>query len=132
MIDVDILDTTYQYIITTFLLNTMLHHVGMLCIIETHEQLQYDMEEQNLEWMTVGQWYNTSTCKKLHGILLRVLLQMQELTDMISCVLLMHIKKSINHLVIMSALVGVFHHQQIQQQKYYICSVQPYILSISG
>ena len=30
MIYVDILDTTYQDIITTFALNTMLHHVGML------------------------------------------------------------------------------------------------------
>ena len=48
MTDVDILDTTYQYIITTFVLNTMLHHVGMLLIIETYEQLQYDTDEQNL------------------------------------------------------------------------------------
>ena len=46
MIDVDILDTTYQDIITTFVLNTMLHHVGILWIIETHEQLQYDMEKK--------------------------------------------------------------------------------------
>ena len=37
MIDVDMLDTTYQYIITTFVLNKMLHHVCMLWIIETHE-----------------------------------------------------------------------------------------------
>ena len=29
MIDVDIFDTNYQEIITTFVLNTMLHHVGM-------------------------------------------------------------------------------------------------------
>ena len=47
IIDVDILDTTYQDIITTFVLNTMLHHVGMLWIIETHEQLQYDMDKHN-------------------------------------------------------------------------------------
>ena len=30
MIDVDILDITYQEIITTFVLNTMLHHIGMV------------------------------------------------------------------------------------------------------
>ena len=42
MIDVDNLKTTYQYIFTTFVLNTMLHHVGMLWTIETNEQLQYD------------------------------------------------------------------------------------------
>ena len=39
----------------------------MLWVIETHEQLQYDMDKHNSEWMTVGPWYNTSICKKLHG-----------------------------------------------------------------
>ena len=67
MIDVDIINTTYQDIFTTFVFNTMLHHVVMLCIIETHEQLQYDMDIQNLDWMTGGPWYNMSICKKLHG-----------------------------------------------------------------
>ena len=59
MIDADQLNNTYQYIITTFLFNIMLHHVGMLWIIETHEQLQYDMEKHNPECMTCGPWYNT-------------------------------------------------------------------------
>ena len=63
----DILDTTYQDIITNFVLNTMLHHVGMLCIIETNKQLQYDMEKHNSEWITGGPWYNTYIYKKLHG-----------------------------------------------------------------
>ena len=49
MIDMDHLNTTYQDIITTFVLNTMLHHVGMLWIIETHEKLQYDMDRHNSE-----------------------------------------------------------------------------------
>ena len=62
------LNTTYQHIIPTFVLNTMLHHVGMLLLIETHEQLQYDMDKQNSEWMTGGPWYNTSICNKLNGI----------------------------------------------------------------
>ena len=44
MIYVDIMNTAYQYIITTFVLNKMLQHVGMLWIIENNEQLQYDME----------------------------------------------------------------------------------------
>ena len=39
MIDVDNLNSAYQDIITTFVLNTMLHHVGMLWIFETHEKL---------------------------------------------------------------------------------------------
>ena len=56
IIDVDIMNTTYQDIITTFVLNTMLHHVGILWMIENHEQLQYDMEIQNSDWMTGGPW----------------------------------------------------------------------------
>ena len=57
MIDVDFLDTTYQEIITTFVLNTMLHHVGMLWIIENHEELKYDMDIQDSYWLTGGPWY---------------------------------------------------------------------------
>ena len=59
MIDVGIFNTTYQDIITTYVLNKMLHHVGMLWIIKTHEQLKYDMEKNNSEWMIGGPWYNT-------------------------------------------------------------------------
>ena len=58
MIDVGNLNNTYQYILTTFVLNTMLHHIGMLWIIETHEQLKYYMDKHNSEWMTGGTWYN--------------------------------------------------------------------------
>ena len=42
----------------------MLHHVGMLWIIENHEKLQYDMDKQNSDWMTGGPWYNTCICRK--------------------------------------------------------------------
>ena len=44
MISMDKMNTTYQDIITLFVLNTMLHHVGILWIIETLEQLQYNTE----------------------------------------------------------------------------------------
>ena len=54
MIDMDNMNTTYQDIITSFVLNTMLYHVGMLWIIEANEQLKYDMDKHNLDWMTVG------------------------------------------------------------------------------
>ena len=112
MIYVGIMNTKYQDIITTFVLNTMLHHVGMLWINKTHEQLKYDVEEQNSEWMTGFLWYNTSICKKIH---LRGLLEMQELTDIISCDVLMQMKMSISHLVIVSAAVGVVHFKKIHQ-----------------
>ena len=67
MIDLDILETDYQKIITSFVLKKMLHHVGMIWMIENHEDLKYDMESQNSDWMTGGPWYNTYFCKKLCG-----------------------------------------------------------------
>ena len=67
MIYVDSINTTYQDKTTTFVLNTMLHYVFMLWIIETQEHLQYDTDKQNSECMTGGPWYNTSICKQLHG-----------------------------------------------------------------
>ena len=67
IIDVDIMNTKYEDIITTFVLNKMLQHVDMLWIIETQEHLKYDTDKQNSECMTGGPWYNTSICKQLHG-----------------------------------------------------------------
>ena len=67
MIDLDLLETNYQEVITTFLLNTMLHCFGLIQIIENHEELKYDMDIQNSDWLTCGPWYNTSIFNKLHG-----------------------------------------------------------------
>ena len=61
------MNTNYKDIITSFVLNTVLHHVGMSCIIETHEQLKYDMDKHNPYWIKGDPWYNTYICKKLHG-----------------------------------------------------------------
>ena len=97
----------------------MLHHVGLFWIIETHKQLQYDMYKHNSDWMRGGTWYNTSICKKLHGKCLRDLLGEQELTYIISCVLLMQMKNNIHNLVMMTEAVEFFHYHQIQQHKYW-------------
>ena len=67
MISMDKMNTTYQDIITLFVLNTKLHHFGMLWIIETDQHLEYDMDKHNSYWMTGGPWYNTYICKKLNG-----------------------------------------------------------------
>ena len=76
----DKMNTIYQYIITAFVLNKMLHHVGMLWIIETHEQLKYYMDRHNSNWMTSGPWYNTSICRKLHGNVIEGFIR-NEITD---------------------------------------------------
>ena len=55
------MNSNYNDIITSFVLNTVLHHIGMSWIIETHEQLKYYMEKQNPDRITDGPWYNTYT-----------------------------------------------------------------------
>ena len=57
------MNTKYKYIVTLFVLNTLLHHVGMSWIIITHDKLRYDMDKHNLDWTTGGTWYNTSILK---------------------------------------------------------------------
>ena len=41
------MNTNYDEIITQFLLNTILHHVGMSWIIRTNKQLEYDIDKHN-------------------------------------------------------------------------------------
>ena len=67
MIDLNPLEANYQEIITNFALDTILQHVGMIWIIENHEDLKYDMEIQYSDWMTGGPWYNTYICNKIQG-----------------------------------------------------------------
>ena len=47
----------------------MLHHVGMIWIIENREELKYDMDILNSDCLTGGPWYNTSIFKKSQGTL---------------------------------------------------------------
>ena len=39
------MNINYKDIITSFVLNTVLHHVGISWIIEIHEQLKYDIKK---------------------------------------------------------------------------------------
>ena len=100
------------------MLNTLLHHVGMSLIIETHEHLKYDIDKHNPYWITGGPWYNTSICKKYMIQCLNNLLEMQELADIISSVIVMQMRNSSHHLLMMLAAVVVMRYHQIQQQNH--------------
>ena len=89
------------------MLNTLLHHVGISWIIETHEQLKYDTEKNDPDWITGGTWYNTSICKNYAEQCLKSLLKMQELIDIISCTLLMQMRRSSHHHLMMVEAVVV-------------------------
>ena len=53
--------------VTKFVLNTVLQHIGLSWIIESNQKFEYDIDKHNTYWLTNGPWYNTSICTKLHG-----------------------------------------------------------------
>ena len=48
------MNTNYEYIITSFVWNILLQHVGILWIIEAHKQLKYDIYKHNQYWIRCG------------------------------------------------------------------------------
>ena len=63
----------YDKIITPFVMNSMLHHVGISWIISSKEEMDYDnfTNTKDLGWFDTGPWHNKNI----------------EQTDTISCVL---------------------------------------------
>ena len=60
----------YDEVITKFVLNSMLHNVGMSWIISSNQEMDYDIttKSNHLDWFNKGPWYNKNICSKLHGI----------------------------------------------------------------
>ena len=60
----------YDEVITKFLLNAILHHVGMSWIISYNKEMYYYKyaNSNHLDWFNTGPWYNKNICSKLHGI----------------------------------------------------------------
>ena len=56
-------------VITQFVLNAMLHHVGMSCIISSKKEMDYDnfTNSKNLDWFDTVPWHNKNICSKLYG-----------------------------------------------------------------
>ena len=59
----------YDEIVTKFVLNAMLNHVGMSWIISYKREMEYEMnaESNHLDWLNKGPWYNRNIYSKLHG-----------------------------------------------------------------
>ena len=54
--------------ITKFVLNEILHDVGMLWIIWSNKEMFYEIDESNHpDWLNKGPWYKKDICSKLHG-----------------------------------------------------------------
>ena len=59
----------YNEIVTKFVLNSILHYVGMSWIISSNREMEYEMntKSNHLDWFNKGPWYNRNICFKLHG-----------------------------------------------------------------
>ena len=61
-------NTTFDEMITKFVLNEILHQVGMSWIISSKKEMKYEIDENNhQDWQNKCPWYNTSICLKFHG-----------------------------------------------------------------
>ena len=75
----------YDEIITKFMLNAILHHVGISWIVSYNQEMEYEMDGNNYQdWLNKGPWYNTSIYSMLHGFRFEDLLHWQKQIDNIS------------------------------------------------
>ena len=57
--------------ITKFVLNSILHHVGMSWITSSNDEMEYEIDESNHQyWLNKGPWYNTAIYSRSHGSML--------------------------------------------------------------
>ena len=62
--------STFEEIITKFVLNSIFHHVGVSWIISSKEEMKYIIDESNHQYfLDKGPWYNTAICSRLHECL---------------------------------------------------------------
>ena len=56
----------YDKMITPFVMNSMLHHVGMSWMISSKGEMDYDKftNSKNLSWFETGPWHNKNICSK--------------------------------------------------------------------
>ena len=63
-------NSTFEEIITNFLLNAIFYPVGMSWVIRSNDEIGYEIDEINHKyWLNKGPWYNTDICSMLHGSL---------------------------------------------------------------
>ena len=61
---------TLEEMITKFVLNAILHHVGTSWIIFSKGEMLYEIDENNHPtWFNKGPWYNTAIFSRFHEIL---------------------------------------------------------------
>ena len=72
--------------ITKFVFNEILHHVGMLCIIISNNEMKYEIDKSDhQDWLNKGSWYNTNICSRLHKIMFEDFITHSIIKNIISC-----------------------------------------------
>ena len=79
----------YDQVITKFVLNAMLHRIGMSWIISSNKEMDYYKytNSNHLDWFNKVPWYNKISVLNDMELNLKILLHRLEHTDTISCVL---------------------------------------------
>ena len=59
----------YDKMITPFMMNSMLHHVGMSWMISSKKEMDCEnfSKHDNVGWFETGPWHNKNICSKLYG-----------------------------------------------------------------
>ena len=58
-----LVNSTLEEMITKFVLNAILHYVGMSWIVFSIKETRYDMDETNhTDWLNEDPWYNKAVC----------------------------------------------------------------------
>ena len=62
--------STFEEIIPKFVINAILHHVGISWIISSSNEVKYEIDKNDHQyWLNRVPWYNTDICPRLHGSL---------------------------------------------------------------
>ena len=58
-----LVNSTLEEMITKFVLNAILHYVGMSWIVFSIKEMRYEMDETNhTDWLNEDPWYNKAVC----------------------------------------------------------------------
>ena len=112
-------NTTFEEIVTKFVLNEIFYYVGMSWIISSNEEMKYEMDENNHQYfLNKGPWYNTSICLRLHGILFEDFIT-HAISDRynLMCSLVAH-DKNYQLMKITKAVLWKGQYLKMQQQKH--------------
>ena len=67
----------YDKMITPFVMNSMLCHIGISWMISSKKEMDYDnfSHHENVAWFETGPWHNKNICSKLYGTTFEVFIK---------------------------------------------------------